>query len=36
MPYLYLIVSVLGISAGSVLGGLYNRKNEGRTAPVAL
>lgn len=36
MPYLYLVLSVFGISANGIFGEIYNRKNEGRKEPTTL
>lgn len=36
IDYVYLVLSVLCISAGGVCGGFYNRKNEGKKSPTAL
>lgn len=36
MPYLYLILSVIGIASASIFGGFYNRKNADRKDFVPL
>lgn len=36
MDYVYLILSVVCISAGGVCGGFYNRKNDDKKSPIAL